>query len=681
MKHGRRALKIPTIPLIKLKDLSAFKLKRSLKTRLTVYLIIMALFPLILMGGIVNFFIKESMEKEVKEKTSVIVSNLNDQIDIFINQNKSLVSFLAATKTVRSMDRNVIEPFIYDMLMQNPQILRVIIADTQGSVYAVPFGNFPENYSVFSEAWYTGALDNKDTYITKVKVDPSSSSTILSISAPIISETGNIAGILCADISLVSLTRTVSTMNIGNHGYAFITDSDGYVIGHKDYKLVRARENFSKYDFVKQALLGKKDFTTFDENGNEMFVAYGPQKTTGWGIFVSQPVNEAYSNIFSVTRTFGVVGLLATLISIAMGIYIGNAVATPILRMVGAAETIAEGDLTEFIKIQDSTEIGALASSFNSMVSGLRNLVLEIMRTAGELSSSTEEQVSSAEDSKKAAEQISGAIEQIAAGAGDQSQKLTEISEIINQLVLSNGKIDENAHSTASSATEMLERARNGQRKMNNATESMHSIINSVDRSRNIIMNLHSSVKEIGKISDIIRDIVDQTNLLALNASIEAARAGEYGRGFSVVAQEIRKLADQSGKAAKQISEIVKEIQKNSRVAVDSMVESSSEVDSGRVLIVEANETFNRLIGDIEATARAAKQISEEVTSQYNNIEKIVAKINDIMAVSEETAAASQQVSASSHEQTASMESIASSARQLAGLAEKLSAMVNKFKV
>ncbi|MDN5331262.1 MAG: methyl-accepting chemotaxis protein [Tepidanaerobacteraceae bacterium] len=657
------------------------KMKHSLKTRLAVYLIIMALLPLTVLSGIINYFTKNSMEGEVKEKTSLIVSTLSDNIDIFINENKNLISFLANTDVVRSMERYAIETFIYDMLSRYPQISRIHIADTKGNVYGIPYTNISEKTNVLSESWYTGALDQKGVYITKARLDPTSSTMIISISSPIFSEKGVLNGVICADISLVSLTSIISKMQIGDSGYAFITDSDGNVIGHKDYKIVRARENFMKYDFVKQALSGKIGFTTFVENGTKMFVAYGPQPATGWGIFVSQPVSEAYSNIYKVTRIFTLTGLLTAILSVIAGFYIGSKISSPILNMVTASSQVSRGDLTKTINVKDSSEIGFLATSFNSMVSGLKNLVMEIKKTVEELSAATRSQAEYADNSKKAAEQISSAMEQIAAGASDQSQKLNEISEVINDLVISNGKIDENARSTASAAEEMLRRAQNGQMKMNEATSSMHSIKSSVDRSKNIIVDLDASVKEIGKISDIIKDIVDQTNLLALNASIEAARAGESGRGFSVVAQEIRKLAEKSGQAAKQISDIVRQIQENSQIAVESMAKSSKEVETGTQIIVDANETFNRLISDIEATATAARQISEEISSQYINIERIVNKITDITSVSQETAAASEEVTASTQEQTAAMESIAFFARKLADLAENLSSAVSKFKV
>ncbi|WP_422446959.1 methyl-accepting chemotaxis protein [Thermoanaerobacterium sp. DL9XJH110] len=656
-------------------------MNKSLKTRLAVFLIVMALVPLIVMGVIVNYFSKSAMEREIEEKVSIIVDNLNDNIDLFVEQNKNLVTFLATTKVVRTMDESQITPFLYDMTQQNPQILRIYIADTAGKVFAVPFASFPDNYDVKKESWYTEAISGNKTYISNVRIDPTSGNFIISISNSILSDTGQTIGVLNADISLVSLTKIVMNMKIGQKGYAYITDVDGTVIAHKEYKVVKARENLSKFDFVKQALAGKRGFAVYSYDGERKFVAYGRQKTTGWGIFVQQPVDEAFAHTNNVTRTIYITAIFMAVLSLAVGLLIGRYIATPISRLVKVTKSVAEGNLSETVNIKDSTEIGTLASSFNFMITNLKNLVQEVMKAAESMSASAEELASGAEQSKQSTQQVAGAIEQIAAGANEQAKKLAEISEIVNQLVVSNGKVEENAQSTAESAQEMVKSARDGQQKIQIATEKMGSIKSSVDRSNKIMEELDKKVREIGNISTIIREIVDQTNLLALNASIEAARAGEHGRGFAVVAGEVRKLAEQSGEAAKQIADIVKQIQTSSKFAVTAMAESIREVDEGQDLIMDINEKINEIIKDIDMAAQRSREISSELTAQYTHVENILEMIQNISSISQETAAGTEEVSASSEEQTATMENVAASAQELARLAENLTALVNRFKV
>ncbi|MCR4431716.1 MAG: methyl-accepting chemotaxis protein [Tepidanaerobacteraceae bacterium] len=656
-------------------------MNKSLKIRLAVYLTAMALIPLIAMGIIINYFVKDSMMHEVQDKVSIIVDNLNENIDLFLEQNKNIITFLSTTKTVRTMDQDQITPFLYDMTQQNPQILRIYVTDTSGKVFAVPFASFPDNYDVKNESWYKDAMAQKGLCVSKVKVDQTSGNSIISISNVILSDSGYPVGVISADVSLVSLTRIVMNMKIGQEGFAYITDSDGYVIAHKDYKIVKARENRSKYDFVQAALAGKSGFTTYELGGVKRFVAYGKQKSLGWGIFVQQPIEEAFSKVNKVTSTVYIAAVFMALLSLGTSLFIGNVLVKPLKHIVNVSNTVASGNLTENVEIKDTTEIGILASSFNSMVSNLRNLVKEVIKAAENMSASAEELAAGAEQSNQATQQVAGAIQQIAVGANEQARKLAEISEIVDKLVVSNGKVEENANSTASSAEEMADKAKESRQRIENATEKMRIIKTTVDRANKIMQELDSKVTEIGKISGIIRDIVEQTNLLALNASIEAARAGEHGRGFAVVADEVRKLAEQSGEAAKQIAQIVKLIQGSSKIAVNAMAESNLQVDEGQSLINEINERISVLMEQIDETALRSREISSELSTQYQNVEHIVEMIQNISSISQETAAGAQEVSATSEEQTATMENIATSAQELAKLAENLTALVNKFKV
>jgi methyl-accepting chemotaxis protein len=658
-----------------------FYVNKSLKIRLAVYLTAMALIPLIAMGIIINYFVKDSMMHEVQDKVSIIVDNLNENIDLFLEQNKNIITFLSTTKTVRTMDQDQITPFLYDMTQQNPQILRIYVTDTSGKVFAVPFASFPDNYDVKNESWYKDAMAQKGLCVSKVKVDQTSGNSIISISNVILSDSGYPVGVISADVSLVSLTRIVMNMKIGQEGFAYITDSDGYVIAHKDYKIVKARENRSKYDFVQAALAGKSGFTTYELGGVKRFVAYGKQKSLGWGIFVQQPIEEAFSKVNKVTSTVYIAAVFMALLSLGTSLFIGNVLVKPLKHIVNVSNTVASGNLTENVEIKDTTEIGILASSFNSMVSNLRNLVKEVIKAAENMSASAEELAAGAEQSNQATQQVAGAIQQIAVGANEQARKLAEISEIVDKLVVSNGKVEENANSTASSAEEMADKAKESRQRIENATEKMRIIKTTVDRANKIMQELDSKVTEIGKISGIIRDIVEQTNLLALNASIEAARAGEHGRGFAVVADEVRKLAEQSGEAAKQIAQIVKLIQGSSKIAVNAMAESNLQVDEGQSLINEINERISVLMEQIDETALRSREISSELSTQYQNVEHIVEMIQNISSISQETAAGAQEVSATSEEQTATMENIATSAQELAKLAENLTALVNKFKV
>lgn len=657
-------------------------MKRSLTTRLAFYLILMAVIPLIIMGSIATYNTQGAITEEIQDKIGITVNNLNDNIDLFIEQNKNVVSFLATTKNVRSMDQDTITPFLYDMVQQNPQILRMYVADLEGNVFAVPFATFPDGYDITSQPWYKGALEAKGNYISDVSTDNTSGNSIISISNIILSDTGQAIGVVSADVSLVSLTRIVMNMKVGENGLAFITDNSGNVIAHKNYKIVKSKENYKKYDFVEQALKGQKGFSTYvDDNQEESFVAYGQQKTLKWGIFVQQPKDEAFAHLNKLIKTVIITVIVMAFVSVGMSWFIGRLIGKPISHLLKLTEQVAQNDLTGEVDIKDNTEIGALATSFNTMTSHLKNLVQEVIVASENLSASAEELASGAEQTNMSTQQVASAIEEIAHGANEQVKRLEEISEVVTDLVASNGKVEESTEATVESAQHMAENAKDSQQKIQISTNKMEVIKSTVDRTNNIMEQLDDKLKEIGQITAIISEIVDQTNLLALNASIEAARAGEHGRGFAVVADEVRKLAEQSGEAAKQISDIVKLIQNSSKIAVNAMGESIKEVDEGQELILDVNNSIDHLISEIHVVTDRSKNISEELDIQQTYVEKIVEMTHNISSISQETAAGTEEVSASSEEQSATMESISASANDLAKLAEDLSSLVNKFKI
>ncbi|MGI5860376.1 MAG: methyl-accepting chemotaxis protein, partial [Tepidanaerobacteraceae bacterium] len=155
-------LKLPKLKRSKKPPRDSKGIKGSLKTRLAAFFILMAIIPLVVMGTVVTNITRNSVSTEIQDKASIIVNNLDDNIDLFIEQNKNLVAFLATTTTVRTMEEQQISPFLYDMFQQNPQILRIYVAGIEDhSVFAVPFVSFPDNYNLENEKWYTGAIGAK----------------------------------------------------------------------------------------------------------------------------------------------------------------------------------------------------------------------------------------------------------------------------------------------------------------------------------------------------------------------------------------------------------------------------------------------------------------------------------------------------------------------------------------
>ena len=279
------------------------------------------------------------------------------------------------------------------------------------------------------------------------------------------------------------------------------------------------------------------------------------------------------------------------------------------------------------------------------------------------------------------ANQVAASITDVATGNTAQMKAAKETTEVVETLSGSIEAVSGNANEVAEQSVQAAAKARNGEQQVVNAVNQMNQIETTVSRSANVVTKLGERSKEIGQIVDTISGIAGQTNLLALNAAIEAARAGEQGRGFAVVADEVRKLAEQSQEAAKQIASLLGEIQGDTEQAVLAMNDGTREVQKGASVVNEAGVAFKEIMNMVSHVSEQMKGISQSIQQMAAGSRKIVNSFETIDKLSQQTAGETQTVSAATEEQLASMEEIASSSQALSQLAQDLQNAVAQFRV
>jgi methyl-accepting chemotaxis protein len=272
-------------------------------------------------------------------------------------------------------------------------------------------------------------------------------------------------------------------------------------------------------------------------------------------------------------------------------------------------------------------------------------------------------------------------MQQVATGVDQQVKSVEETSKTISEMSIGIQQIATNAQDVSQTALEASEGAKAGGQVITNAIQQMNFINENVTGLESVITGLGESSEEIGKIIDVITGISDQTNLLALNAAIEAARAGEHGKGFAVVADEVKKLAEQSSNSAKQISQLVLKIQNETKTAVQTMESTSKEVNEGIGVVNTAGQAFSLIETSIEAVNVQIQDVSSAVQQMAAGSEQMVSSMSLIIKVAEESASGTQEVSAATEEQLASMEEITASAQTLSNMAEELQLLISRFKV
>lgn len=352
------------------------------------------------------------------------------------------------------------------------------------------------------------------------------------------------------------------------------------------------------------------------------------------------------------------------------------------LRLISnAMDSAGKGDFTTRVLDKTGDELTDLANSFNSMKDNLRNMIHRVLETSQMVAASSEELTAGAEQTSKATEQIIEAIRQVANGADNQMVRVEDSSNVLEEVAQGVSNMAENSSAIAESSTYTVEKAKQGGSYVENTVNQMNAIHYSVIETSEVIRLLDERSKQIDQITRVITDVADQTNLLALNAAIEAARAGEHGKGFAVVADEVRKLAEQSQQSSAQISGFIKEIQQEMNRSAGAMDKVKLDVQDGLAAVEETQTSFNEIVNSMasmEEQINGMAATSEQISA---SVQEVSASVTEMNTITREASSHSQTVAASAEEQLASMEEISASANELSIIATNLQELVSEFKI
>jgi len=489
-----------------------------------------------------------------------------------------------------------------------------------GVMFSVPAGNRPADYDPRARGWYKAATAAQQTVVTEPYIAASSGKLVITIASPV-QRNGAQLGVAGADIDLTSISDIINSLNFGGHGSAFIVSADGKILIHPDPK--RVLKSLAEAYPVGTPVIspGLKEV---EADGKTQFISFTQVKgipSANWYVALVLDRDAAYSMLSEFRTSAMVATVIAVVIIIALLGLLIRVLMEPLHVMGRAMHDIAEGegDLTKRLTIHAQDEFGALGTSFNRFVERIHDSIREVSSATVQVSEVSLRVVSASNASM--------------ANSDQQANRTSSVAAAINELGAAAQEIAQNAALASQHSSDARNLAEEGQQVVDKTIAVMGQLSSRISDSCGNIETLNASTVNIGQILEVITGISQQTNLLALNAAIEAARAGEAGRGFAVVADEVRNLAHRTQDSAQQVQKIIEELQVGAREAVSTMNESQSQSEQSVSIANQAGERLGSVtqrIGEIDGMNQSVATATEEQTAVVEAINIDITEINTL---------------------------------------------------
>lgn len=511
-------------------------------------------------------------------------------------------------------------------------------------------------------------------------------------------------GFLLIDLKLNIIDSLFDNMDLAEGSEIHFVSPDGY-----DYSCIKTKDDEKKDDTTKKTtsnvtddsdtapksidVINQSFYKTIveneDTNGsstesinkNDYLMLYQKIGSTGYTLISLIPQTALLAD----AKRIGVTTTILVCFSIAFALVVVGVLATGIGRIINKITHVAEqastGNLTIDLKSTRKDELGFLSTSISSMVTNMKDLIKGVVGLSQNVSKSASVVSNTTQEVSAVSNEISIAVQEIAQGASSQASDAEQSTVKMSDLALKINNVSDNAKAIEKFSSETLTLTYKGLSSIEELTVKSEETINISNEILSDIQILGKNSDSIGEIVDVISSIASQTNLLALNAAIEAARAGEMGRGFSVVASEVRKLAEQTMAASKEIATLIKSIQTQTIKTVERATTAEDIINVQNKAVQNTNAVFRNISSSIELLAEKIKQIMDSIAEMEKNRDGVLTSIQNISAVSQETAAYSEEVTASIEEQVSSIEELASYAAELNEVADKLINEVSIFKI
>jgi methyl-accepting chemotaxis protein len=568
-----------------------------------------------------NLLLKKTFENELPAVLGEVNNDLNSQFNIPVIASRTISKSPLFLEYENDTSAEYISRYLKDIKKEYNAINSFFVAEKDGNYYT-PEGIVKQiKRSNPNDQWFYENLKDDNSYNINFDIDTSTNIPTMFVNYKVIKNNKKI-GVAGIGLSLENVTNLIKDYKIGESGFVYIADKNGKIQLHPDKSFLNKNIE-DLFDLKLDNILSgnKISIKEIEINNNEQVIGIQTIDSLGWILVAQISKEEVLSDLDGYGTTLLIMAIIVAALFIPISMFALKRLLLPFDNVANLLEDIGngQGDLTKRLDDTRDDEAGKIAKGYNNFVITLSDLLKDIAKTEKEMTNIIQD-----------LNTVSSTME---TDVKEQSSQIDQIATAIHEIGATSNEISENANQAASASNEASNAIDNGKRSISSTLSNVNVMNNEIDSTQLIIKKLEEDAQNINTVLSVITGVSEQTNLLALNAAIEAARAGEQGRGFAVVADEVRTLAAKTNNSADEINDIIKQLHERTNAVVEAIEKNKSLALECNQSAIESNEDLESISKNISDMNDQNIQIASATTEQSQVINEIAPHITEVSEI------------------------------------------------